>query len=79
MNVLIFGAPWCASCKVLKKQLEGKTFDGFEIEHVDIEKNPEIATQYSVMSLPTIVVPETGLIRRNITTIKQFSDMLASV
>jgi thioredoxin-like negative regulator of GroEL len=79
MQVLIFGAPWCASCKVLKKQLEGKTFDGFEIEHVDIEANPALATKHNVMSLPTIVVPETGLVRRNVTTLKQFAELLASV
>jgi thioredoxin 1 len=79
MNVLVFGAPWCASCKVLKKQLAGLTFPGFEIEHVDIEADPEIATKYSVMSLPTIVVPETGLVRRGNLSLKQFSDMLASV
>jgi thioredoxin-like negative regulator of GroEL len=79
MQVLVFGAPWCASCKILKKQLEGKAFDGFEIEHVDIETSPEIATQYSVMSLPTVVVPETGLIRRGNLSLKQFTDMLGSV
>jgi thioredoxin 1 len=79
MQVLVFGAPWCASCKVLKKQLEGKPFKGFEITHVDIEADPDLATKYSVMSLPTVVVPETGLVRRNVTTAKQFVDMLASV
>lgn len=79
MQVLIFGAPWCASCKVLKQQLAGKEFPGFEIEHVDMEANPELATKYSVMSLPTIVVPETGLIRRGGTTPKQFADLLGSI
>jgi thioredoxin-like negative regulator of GroEL len=79
MQVLIFGAPWCASCKVLKRQLEGKTFQGFEIEHVDIEADPELATRHNVMSLPTIVVPSSGLVRRNVTTVKQFADMLGSV
>ena len=79
MQVLIFGAPWCASCKVLKKQLDGQTFPGFEIRHVDIEADPETATKYSVMSLPTVVVPETGLIRRGNLSLKQFADLLGSV
>jgi thioredoxin-like negative regulator of GroEL len=79
MQVLVFGAPWCASCKVLKKQMEGQTFPGFEIEHVDLEAQPEIATQYGVRSLPTVVVPAAGLVRSGITTLKQFTQMLASV
>ncbi len=79
MQVLVFGAPWCASCKVLKKQLEGQSFAGFEIEHVDLDAQPELATKYSVMSLPTIVVPETGLIRRGNLSLKQFTDLLRSI
>jgi thioredoxin-like negative regulator of GroEL len=79
MQVLVFGAPWCASCTVLKKQLAGLTFPGFEIEHVNVDTDPEVATKHKVMSLPTIVVPSSGLVRRNVTTAKQFADLLASV
>jgi thioredoxin-like negative regulator of GroEL len=79
MQVLIFGAPWCASCTVLKKSLAGLTFPGFEIEHVNVDANPEVATQHGVKSLPTIVVPSSGLVRRNVTTAKQFADMLGSL
>lgn len=79
MQVLVFGAPWCASCKVLKKQLDGVNFNGFEITYVDMDAQPEIAVQYGIKSLPSIAIPETGLVRRNVTTLKQFNDLLGSV
>jgi thioredoxin-like negative regulator of GroEL len=79
MQVLVFGAPWCASCKVLKKQLDGKAFDGFEILHVDMDVQPERANFYKVKSLPSIVIPEKNVLRTGITTLKQFSELLGSV
>lgn len=79
MQVLVFGAPWCASCKVLKKQLDSVKFDRFEIEHVDIETSPEIATRYGVKSLPTVVVPAAQISRAGITTLRQFTAILNSI
>jgi thioredoxin-like negative regulator of GroEL len=79
MQVLVFGAPWCASCKVLKKQMEGQTFPGFEIIHVDMDAQPEMANYHHVKSLPTIVIPEKKVLRTGITTAKQFTDLLASI
>jgi thioredoxin-like negative regulator of GroEL len=79
MQVLIFGAPWCASCKVLKKQLDGQTFPGFEIIHTDMDAQPEKANFYHVKSLPTIVIPEKQILRTGITTLKQFQALLGSV
>jgi thioredoxin-like negative regulator of GroEL len=79
MQVLIFGAPWCAACKVLKKQMEGQTFPGFDIRHVDMDLQPEMANHYHVKSLPSVVIPEKHTLRTGITTLKQFTDLLGSV
>jgi thioredoxin-like negative regulator of GroEL len=77
MQVLIFGAPWCASCQVLKKSLDGVTLSGFEIEHIDMDVNPELAVKHGVKSLPTVVVPEMGIVRSGVTTVKQLAALIA--
>ena len=56
MKVLKFEASWCGPCKMLSKVLEGA--EGkytTEIEVVDIDENPELAKQYGVRGVPTMV------------------------
>jgi len=33
------------------------------MEVVDVDKNPEVANQYKVMSVPTLVVEEDGVVK----------------
>ena len=56
-SILYFNAAWCSPCKALKPILE--TLDK-EIISIDIEERPDIANQYSVMSLPTVIFLENG-------------------
>jgi thioredoxin 1 len=56
MKVLKFEAAWCGPCKMLSKVLEGA--EGkytTEIEVVDIDVNPDLAKQYGVRGVPTMV------------------------
>ncbi len=62
-----FFATWCGPCKMLApvldevaKEMEGKA----EVYKVDIDQSPEIASQYSVMSVPTLIVFEGGKIKK---------------
>ena len=43
----------CTFCPMVKGAIEAENLD---IEYVDVEENPEIATAAMVMSVPTIVV-----------------------
>lgn len=58
-----FGAEWCAPCKailpVLKKfstDYEGRV----EVLSVDIDRSPELAAKHGVMSVPTLLVFQSG-------------------
>lgn len=52
-----FTAPWCGPCKAYAPMFEivSKEVTDWEFETVDIDKNPELATQYSIRSIPTTV------------------------
>lgn len=56
VEVLYFSAPWCSPCRVFGPALEkASARKGFAIKKVNAETEPELVTQYDVMSLPTTV------------------------
>lgn len=49
-----FYATWCGPCKMLESVLEGLE-DKINIVKVDIDKFPNLASEYRVMSVPTLI------------------------
>ncbi|CAE6437751.1 unnamed protein product [Rhizoctonia solani] len=65
--IVDFYADWCQPCRMLSPALEKytgdeSTTDGkeFDLVTVDVDKNPELAAQYQVTSLPTVVAFKNG-------------------
>ena len=54
-KVLRFTASWCQPCKMLERTLEDIPTD-YPIEVIDIDENRELAIQYSVRGVPTLVM-----------------------
>ena len=54
-KVLRFTASWCQPCKMLERILEDISTD-YTIEVIDIDENRELAIQYSVRGVPTLVM-----------------------
>ena len=54
MEVLRFTASWCQPCKALAQQLEELGFDK-EVTVVDIDEQQDLAIQYGVRSVPTLI------------------------
>lgn len=61
-EVIRFTASWCQPCKALAMNLEGADI-GFPITVVDIDINPEVAIEYQVRSVPTMVLKEDGIVK----------------
>lgn len=55
MKIIRFTASWCNPCKMLAKNLETANL-GHPIEVVDIDVHPELAQEYSIRSVPTLVL-----------------------
>lgn len=55
MKILRFTASWCQPCKALAKNLEEAKLD-IPIEVVDIDVFEEVAIDYAIRSVPTLIL-----------------------
>lgn len=57
-----FYADWCGPCKMLApiiEELAGEV-QGVQVGKVNIDENPNLASQFGVMSIPTVIVLKDG-------------------
>lgn len=57
-----FWAPWCGPCKMIAPVLEelDKELGNLKIAKVNVDDNPESASRFGVMSIPTLIVFKDG-------------------
>jgi thioredoxin 1 len=58
-KILKFSASWCGPCKALSKTLHDQDL-GVPVEEVDIDEKSELAVQYGIRSVPTLVYVRGG-------------------
>jgi thioredoxin 1 len=59
-EVLKFSATWCQPCKSLAGNFKHVDLKDVQLKEIDIEENSELANQYSIRGVPTMVLLEDG-------------------
>ena len=59
-RILRFTASWCGPCKSMAMNLETANL-GFPIEVVDIDTHPDVAQEYGIRSVPTLVLMDENI------------------
>ena len=60
-----FTAEWCGPCKLMKpvlQELHEKSGDKLRILKIDIDRNPSVASNFQVQSVPTLILFQNGKI-----------------
>ena len=57
-----FWAPWCGPCRMVSPIVDEIAEENttIKVAKINIDEQPQLASQYSVMSIPTLMVFENG-------------------
>ena len=57
-----FWAPWCGPCRMVSPIVEEIAEENatIKVAKINIDEQPQLASQYGVMSIPTLMVFENG-------------------
>ena len=59
-TVKYFSATWCGPCQTFKPIMHEIANEGHSVQFIDIDQQGDLARQYNVRSVPTVVIEQNG-------------------
>lgn len=74
-----FWASWCGPCKMLSPIVDevANETDAVKVGKVNVDEEPELARQFRVMSIPTLVIIKNGKVIKSSVGVKPKNEILA--
>ena len=74
-----FWAPWCGPCRMVAPLVEeiAKKHSDIKVVKINVDEEQDLAMQFGVMSIPTLVVMKNGKIVNQVTGARPKAQILA--
>ena len=59
-TVKYFSATWCGPCQTFKPIMNEIANEGHSVQFIDLDQQGDLAQQYNVRSVPTVVIEQNG-------------------
>jgi thioredoxin 1 len=76
--LLDFWAPWCMPCKMISPVVDeiAEELPEIKVVKVNIDEQPELASAFNVMSIPTLAVMKNGKIIKTMVGVRPKASIL---
>ena len=70
--LLDFWAPWCAPCRMVVPIIEEIAGErpAIKVGKINVDEQPELASKFGIMSIPTLVVMKNGKIVQQVSGVR---------
>lgn len=77
-----FWASWCGPCRMVSPIVDeiAEESDGsFLVGKINVDEQPDLAAQFNVMSIPTLIVFKKGSVAQSAVGVRSKQDILAMI
>ncbi len=76
-----FYADWCGPCKMMSPVIDeiANEMDSIKVGKINVDENQDLAMEYGVMSIPTIILIKNGEAKKVFVGVRDKSEILNAI
>ena len=75
-----FYADWCGPCKMMSPiidEIAEEVGDKIKVGKINVDENQELAMEYEVMSIPTIIILQNGEVKNSFVGVRENKEIIS--
>lgn len=80
--IIDFYADWCGPCRMMSPiidEIAEEKVDNIKVGKVNVDENQDLAMEYGVMSIPTIVIIKNGKVEKTFVGVREKNEILGAI